>query len=949
MTPERWSLIQDRLEAVLQLPAEKRCAYLDKIGASDAELRRELESLLAQDSGSAQFLEPAPAVAMERLAALGSAAQNPILGQMLGPYRVTQLIGAGGMGEVYRAFRADDQFKKEVAIKLVRAGPNSSIVYHRFRNERQILASLDHPNIARLFDGGTTPAGVPYLVMELIEGQSIDQYCNRNQLDIPSRLRLFTKVCAAVQYAHTRLIVHRDLKPGNILVTEQGEPKLLDFGIAKIVAPMEEAETTLGLAMTPDYASPEQVRGQIVTTATDVYSLGVVLYKLLTGKSPYRGKANTPLEWSRAIADAEPIRLSAAVSAAGAASARDPQPTPNFATPDESLSRLQRQLRGDLDDIVSMALRKEPAKRYVSVQQLSEDISRHLDGLPVIASKGTWQYRAAKFVQRHQAGVLSASLAVIALLVGVGLILRAMNIARAERRRADQRFEDVRQLSNSLIFDVNDAMADVPGNTGARKILLDRAVAYLDKLSQDANGNTALQRELAFGYERLASVQGNSIDLNVGEIKAANTSTQKAITLFDAVAKAQPESISDQLNLARVYRVLAHSDYYYPAARPEIAKALAVTDSLVRQHGDDLKVMEERALELREKAGMEDLAGDRAAAVASFRECVALFQKIHLRNPDDARIQQRSAQTKTILGFEFASTGDLDEAQNQVDAGVSEFQRLANQSGNPGLIRPLAASRSRQIFVSLMRGQFTAAEKALNLNYEALTRLASLEPVNPSLQQDIAGNVITRGQMLAMMGRVAEGRDKQQEGIKRYESIESEADTLDVAAIYGWLGKTQFALKKYPEALQSYQKAITINEKLTDYDDVRAGWATLQAGLGDTLTKLGRFQEADAAYRKALQKIDRSAAQSHRDMPALYPIADAYSGLGDLATALAARTSVPAEQMRLRKDACDNYRRSLEIWKLVPSLSGFSPSSYPAGTRRDVELRVVNCAAALHP
>lgn len=312
MTPERWLEIRGVFDRAIALRPEERAAYLDTACATDSELRHEVESLLFSDRQAGPGFLNTPAV--DLTPPVPNVAPSRV-GRRLGAYNILEEIGRGGMGEVYRAGRADGQYEKEVAIKLVRGGYDTAAVLDRFRHERQILASLDHPNIARLLDGGTTDEGIPYLVMELIVGTPIDQYCEAHGLNITERLRLFLQVCLAVQYAHQRLVIHRDIKPGNILVTKEGVPKLLDFGIAKILDPASSSETTIASPMTPEYASPEQIRGEPITTATDVYSLGVVLYQLLAGRSPYpAAKTRTPHEFARAICEFEPERPSLIIS-----------------------------------------------------------------------------------------------------------------------------------------------------------------------------------------------------------------------------------------------------------------------------------------------------------------------------------------------------------------------------------------------------------------------------------------------------------------------------------------------------------------------------------------------------------------------------------------------------------------------------------------------------------
>ena len=309
MKAELWQQVREVLDRAISLPAAERSAYLESACGGDQDLRNEVGSLLRShdEAGSVFLKNPAADV---RHAFSDLAAKTSRIGRRIGVYQIVEEIGHGGMGEVYRATRADGQYKKEVALKLVRVGLDTPALIDRFRHERQILASLDHPNIARLLDGGTTEEGIPYLIMELIEGTPIDQYCDQLNLDVPQRLQLCLRVCGAVQYAHQRLVIHRDLKPSNILVTIEGIPKLLDFGIAKILDPSAGEETTALRPMTPEYASPEQIRGEPITTATDVYSLGVVFYKILTGRSPYPGNTRTPFELAKIICETEPMRPS---------------------------------------------------------------------------------------------------------------------------------------------------------------------------------------------------------------------------------------------------------------------------------------------------------------------------------------------------------------------------------------------------------------------------------------------------------------------------------------------------------------------------------------------------------------------------------------------------------------------------------------------------------------
>ena len=475
MEQARWQLIKAIFQAALDREPAERRAFVAVVCGQDEALQREVEAMLAAEVA----LPPQPAPHDGLLARLLQQVQA-VEGTRIGPYQVIRELGRGGMGAVYLAERADDQFRQRVAVKLIRHDLEHEEVLRRFRYERQILAALEHPNIARLLDGGATEDGTPFFALEYIEGQPLDEYCRTHKLTIPQRLELFRTVCRAVQYAHQNLIIHRDLKPSNILVTADGVPKLLDFGIAKLLDPTQfdlssvETQPSQRL-MTPAYASPEQVRGQPLTTASDVYALGVILYELLTGQRPYQLKGLSVGEIERAICDSEPVRPSDVLAPAArerrhlAAILQASLPTrampPAAATQAGVVDgvraagldpeRAWRQLQGDLDKIVMMALRKEPQRRYASVEQLSEDLRRHLTGLPVTAQSNSFVYRSGKFIRRHKAGVLVLGLIFLSLIGGLFITLRELytsnwNEVRNKQMRTYHDFEEkIEEIADS--------------------------------------------------------------------------------------------------------------------------------------------------------------------------------------------------------------------------------------------------------------------------------------------------------------------------------------------------------------------------------------------------------------------------------------------------------------------------------------------------------------------
>ena len=474
MNPE----IQGLFEAALDLPADARAAFVASQGVDPA-VQREVLSLLVHD----EIAEPFFARAIKGEASSLVSAMDLREGARIGSYRVISPLGRGGMGAVYLGERADGCFEQQVAIKVIQTGQTTGFLLGRFQQERRILAQLSHPYIARLLDGGQAADGSPYFVMEYVAGQSIDQFCEGRQLSVGSRLALLLQVCKAVQYAHQNLIVHRDLKPANILVTAGGEPKLLDFGIAKILDPANVSATeTSTVALTPEYASPEQIRGDAITTKTDIYSLGAVLYRLLSGRPPHAIAKLSPLEAARAIAEDQ-------VASIGG-------------------------LPVDLNAILQKALHKDPARRYDSVGELSRDVVRFLEKRPVLAAPDSLRYRARKFLRRNCMIVAALVAVMTAMVAGSG-------VALWQARRAERRFADVRRLANTFLFEFEDAIHNLSGATQARLLVVNAANEYLSRLAADAGRDRRLLRELADAYKKLGDVQGEFGRGNVGQYAQA--------------------------------------------------------------------------------------------------------------------------------------------------------------------------------------------------------------------------------------------------------------------------------------------------------------------------------------------------------------------------------------------------------------------------------------------
>jgi serine/threonine-protein kinase len=597
----------DRVKAVFQhaidLPAAERPAFLDRACDGDRALRDEVASLLAADEDAGALLQTSA------FAPLGDGGgdtaagdRDDLEGRRVGPYRIVQRIGTGGMGSVYRAVRADAAFDKQVAIKVIKRGMDTEETLRRFRDERQTLARLDHPNIARLLDGGTTEDGRPFLVMEYVEGRRLDEDCDARAMTVTDRLRLFATVCQAVQHAHQNLVIHRDLKPDNILVAADGTPKLLDFGIAKVLAPTPgEAAAATRLVerrMTLGYSSPEQVRGEPMTTASDVYSLGIVLYELLTGQRPFRRANTTYHEHERARA--EPIPLpSARARHAGDTVAAARQSTP---------AALARALGGDLDTIVLKAIAPDTARRYASVQQLAEDVERSLTGLPVLARADSLSYRAAKFVRRHRAGV--AALAVVGLVLAVGLAgtLWQARRAAAERDRAQLEARKAQVITGFLL--------DVLGSADPRARGREVTVAEV------------LEGAAARAEEQLASQpdQLEAMRATIGATQVRLGRAAEAIPLLrEALAHREARLGPDHADVAEVLQELGNA---YSGtgddktAEPVLRRALDIRQRTAgRESAETASVLDSLG-------SLQTQSGQLEAAVRTHREALAIRRKV---------------------------------------------------------------------------------------------------------------------------------------------------------------------------------------------------------------------------------------------------------------------------------------------------------------------------------
>ena len=512
-----WAEVEAAFSAAVDLDERARRDHLARVYADRPDVRAEVESLLAAHQRSRQFMQH-PTLAAE------PADLSPLHdGDVVGQFRLVESIASGGMATVYRAERADGAFVQQVAVKIIHQALTQEDVRIRFLAERQILASLHHPHIVSLLDAGLTTDGHAYLIMELVDGMPITAYCRERALPVEARLRLFQQVCDAVQYAHAHFVVHRDLKPANVLVTADGVPKVLDFGIATLLEgplalnePGQAPRPPQIDPLTPNYASPEQLQGERVTVASDVYALGMLLFELIAGVRPYEVGGRSRDEAIRIVRETPTIRPS------------DARPHGETMLPYDG----RRALRGDLDAIALRACHRAPEERYASADAFSQDIARHLRGAPVEARKPTLGYVIGKMARRHRVAFVSAALSSALVVGALGIALWQAHAARVERERAERRFDEVRSLANTVIFKIHDAIAPLPGSTPVRQTIVTEGLQYLERLSADAAGDPGLQLELGRAYLKIGGVQGRPNTANLGDHVGAVVSFRKAKALL---------------------------------------------------------------------------------------------------------------------------------------------------------------------------------------------------------------------------------------------------------------------------------------------------------------------------------------------------------------------------------------------------------------------------------
>jgi serine/threonine-protein kinase len=849
MLADRWKQIEELFSAAIDLPAQERSNFLQSACGNDSELLNEVELLLKQDDGTGSMLKTIISRAAD---SLSQEKISNLIQKQIGPYLITGLIGRGGMAEVYSAVRADDQYKKLVAIKLIHQTPDSSFLISRFRYERQILANLEHPSIARFLEGGTTKDGISYLVMEFIQGEPITDYCTKNNLSVRERLRLFKSVCDAVQFAHRNLVIHRDIKPSNILVTSEGVPKLLDFGIAKLLDPELSTDApTATIAsfrlMTPEYASPEQVRGEQVTTATDLYSLGAVLYELLTNERPHQFKSKSITEIEHVVCELEPALPSSAVM--------------RTHLKRNDRKRLSRELVNELDKIILMAMRKDPRHRYQTVQQFTEDIDRYLDGRPIRARTQTIGYRTTKFVRRHKTAVAVVSL-LIALLTGFALVMtfQASRIAK-ERDRANKVTEFLVNL-----FEVSNP-SEAKGNSIKVRELLDVGA---DKIGKELKDQPDVQAAMMDTIGRVYS--------NLGLYKTSISLLERSLEIRKRIyGDKNNEVASTEDHLAQAYQNAGKFEDAESIARkafgirkeilgtehPDVADSAGTLGAILQDAGkyDEAESFFRMALVIKQKH-----FGEENAKVADSINDLALLLKIKGETKEAESLYRKAlAQRRKLLGNDHPS----------VSATLNNLGRLLTENGQHDKAEPLLVEATEIDLKVLGKDH---PDRAIVMNNLALVYREkkeygkaeqlyreSLELRRKALGDDhpsVARTIYSLGLLLIDKGDYEQAEPMLMEAQSLWEK-NLPPDHPDQSSVALALAKIRMVHGDTKSAKILFDQALKI--RVQNFPPDHTAIANVKSALGECLVVQGSYAEAESLLLDAYRIWNLKQGKNHPD------------------------------------------------------------------------------------
>jgi len=862
LQPEQWKEVSPYLDQALSLPETDRAQWLASFRERNPTLGDLLQTLLDDHHALAQnqFLE-------------GQPVPNPPLasqpGKQIGAYKLISLIGEGGMGSVWLAERSDGRFERRVAVKFLRFSVGSRVGMERFKREGSIVGQLAHPHIAELMDAGVTSNGEPYLVLEYVEGEPIDVYCERRALDVDARIRLFLDVLAAVAQAHANLIVHRDIKPSNVLVRNDGQVKLLDFGIAKLLADDEHPATATAITregggpLTPLFSAPEQVTGSAVTTATDVYLLGVMLYLLLTGEHPAGPGPHSTADLVKAIVDMEPKRASEVGSDAFTTADGTSRAQKRGTTPE----KLRRQLQGDVDTIVAKALKKNPTERYASVTALADDLQRYLKHEPISARPDTLAYRTAKFVRRNRTLVLLTSSALVLVITSLSV---GLYVANRERKVAEGRFLQVRQLANKFIS-LDEKVRGLPGSTKVRSQMVADSLQYLTALGSEVPNDKDLALEIGLAYVRVAHAQGDPTSPNLGQFEEAEKNLRHAEQFVQPVLTKDPK---DKLALA-IASTIAHDRMVLAGAQGRPEEALADADIAA--------ALVDRTTAL-SNFGPGDVSG-----AAYFYVNIAAMYATRRHFPDAIRYCQRASdilqrfgapnKVKGILSISAGlswQSGELEEALKTAGKAV-EFRKELAASGH-------SAMRSNLILELLQKGMILGkqdAEPSLMRTDDALTDMQSALDMADELARKDRDDHLSR-ENLAMVGL-------------EIGNILRHSDARRALAVY------DHALTRIQEAPSSANTQQSQAELLAS-----SSYAERRLGRNDEAKRRldKAFQFLNDAHQYPADKVEPMSASDH----AMRARADLYAATGQTSKAIDAYQELLAKLMAWKPDLQGDLR-----------------------------------------
>ncbi len=878
---DRWKLVKRVFSRAAELDPDARRIFLDREVGDDDELRAQVEQLLAADDEAEEFLEGG---AVPSGAAPGDG-QSPWIGRRFGAYEVVGELGRGGMGIVLLGKRADGRYDREVALKVVPAALVQGRLRERFDTEVRILAELDHPNVARLLDAGETDEGLAFLVMEYVDGPRIDVFADERSLDVTARLKLFRSVLEGVDYAHGRGVVHRDLKPSNILVTQDGTPKLVDFGIAKLLNPAGADDETIVVTrtghrmLTPEYASPEQVRGEPVDPRSDIYSLGVVLFRLLTGRAPYTLDSTQPRSAERVICEKTPSRPSDAVTRTIPIDpdATRPAPDPDVLARQRSSTRdrLQRILRGDLDTIVLHALAKDPDRRYATAGAFGDDLDRHLEGRPIRARNPGPVYRLQRFVRRRWVPIAAT---LVILLGGTGLAWQARE-ASLQRRAAEATGAELTSLVSSVLTTLNtDLAGQDQGPTATRIAAVEAAVAALDSVVARAEGapTEGLLTALSAAYQEVGMLQGHPTSSNVGRIEDAEASFRTAEGLIERVADLNGGAHMTLLELVENHVLL--SDVIVARGRAGegreiLQRAEALVDSLAEVVEEGPILWSTQAMVYERSANAADARGEIPAAIDYAGRLLALSRATADAAEGPAKL---GALEEVVLSLQSASYinskgGLLDESIEAQKEATALADSIAQQPGATQRIIGIQATAWGQLGWRYNDADRPAeAEAAFDRALEIIEEMGRDDPQNLNIVGALGQYHEGRGQARIRGERWEAALADHTESIRLLEPLRASIPPLafTTSQSHRQRGEAYTRLGRYDEAVAEYDRAIAMSEEYFQRDTTLAGSRKILALAYLSRALHHRLRAADTGdtrYCTQAADVDREG-QSHWDI-----------------------------------------------------------------------------------